>query len=65
VKADCPVCVYAPNGPSPPSLGSTRLIFTHHDTNTHAHVIHETPAITGHIDHVDMDEGARLYLPVR
>jgi len=40
-------------------------IFTHHDTNTHAHVISETPAVTGHIDHVDLPEGARLYLPGR
>jgi len=40
-------------------------IFTHHDTNTHAHVISDAPMVTGHIDHVDIAEGARLYLPVR
>ncbi len=40
-------------------------IFTHHDTNTHAHVISVAPAVTGHVDHVDIAEGARLYLPVR
>ena len=39
-------------------------IFTHHDTNTHAHVISVAPAVTGHVDHVDIAEGARLYLPV-
>ncbi len=38
-------------------------IFTHHDTNTHAHVISSTPTVTGHVDHVDVDKGARLYLP--
>ena len=40
-------------------------IFTHHDTNTHAHVIVATPAISGHVDHVDLAAGARLFLPVR
>ena len=40
-------------------------IFIHHDTNTHAHVIHTTPAVTGHIDHVDLDAGARILLPAR
>ena len=39
-------------------------IFTHHDTNTHAHVISTAPAVTGHVDHVDIHGGARLYLPV-
>jgi len=38
-------------------------IFTHHDTNTHAHVIRAAPALTGHVDHVDMAAGARLFLP--
>ena len=38
-------------------------IFTHHDTNTHAHVISDTPMVTGHVDHLDIDAGARLYLP--
>ncbi len=40
-------------------------IFTHHDTNTHAHVISMAPAVTGHVDHVDINEGARLFLPAR
>jgi acetolactate decarboxylase len=40
-------------------------IFTHHDTNTHAHVISVAPAVTGHIDHVDIGSGARLFLPAR
>ena len=40
-------------------------IFTHHDTNTHAHVISEEPAIVGHVDHVDINAGARLFLPDR
>ena len=40
-------------------------IFTHHDTNTHAHVISVSPAVTGHVDHLDIAQGARLYLPVR
>ena len=40
-------------------------IFTHHDTNTHAHVISVSPAVTGHVDHLDIAEGARLLLPVR
>jgi acetolactate decarboxylase len=40
-------------------------IFTHHDTNTHAHIISTTPALTGHVDGVDIDEGARLFLPLR
>ena len=40
-------------------------IFTHHDTNTHAHVISDAPMVTGHIDHVDINAGARLFLPAR
>lgn len=40
-------------------------IFTHHDTNTHAHIISTTPPLTGHVDGVDIDEGARLFLPLR
>jgi len=40
-------------------------IFTHHDTNTHAHVISLSPTITGHVDHVDIAKGARLFLPAR
>ena len=40
-------------------------IFTHHDTNTHAHVISDAPMVTGHIDHVDINTGARLFLPAR
>ena len=39
-------------------------VFTHHDTNTHAHVILDTPLMTGHVDHVDIAAGARLFLPV-
>ena len=40
-------------------------IFTHHDTNTHAHVIVATPAISGHVDHVDISVGSKLFLPAR
>ena len=40
-------------------------IFTHHDTNTHAHVIGVAPAVTGHVDHVDINAGARLFFPAR
>ena len=40
-------------------------IFTHHDTNTHGHVISDAPMVTGHIDHVDINAGARLFLPAR
>lgn len=40
-------------------------IFTHYDTNTHAHVIRVAPAVTGHVDHVDIPEGARLFFPAR
>ena len=40
-------------------------VFTHHDTNTHAHVISDAPMVTGHIDHVDINAGARLFLPAR
>jgi acetolactate decarboxylase len=40
-------------------------IFTHHDTNTHAHVIGRNPVTTGHVDHVDLAPGARLLLPAR
>ena len=40
-------------------------IFTHHDTNTHVHVIAESPVITGHVDHVELAPGARLFLPAR
>jgi len=40
-------------------------IFTHHDTNTHAHVINMAPAVTGHVDHVDINAGARLFFPAR
>jgi alpha-acetolactate decarboxylase len=39
-------------------------IFTHHNTNTHAHVISEFPPITGHIDHVEITKGSRLYFPI-
>jgi len=38
-------------------------IFTHHDTNTHAHVISEVSTVTGHVDHLDLSAGARLFLP--
>ena len=38
-------------------------IFTHHDTNTHAHVISKSPLAVGHIDHVDIAQGFRLFLP--
>jgi acetolactate decarboxylase len=40
-------------------------VFTHHDTNTHAHVIAEQPAVTGHVDHVDLAAGNQLWLPAR
>jgi acetolactate decarboxylase len=40
-------------------------IFTHHDTNSHAHVISVAPMITGHIDHVDISGGCQLFLPTR
>ena len=40
-------------------------IFTHHDTSTHAHVISSAPVVTGHIDHVVIQEGSRLFLPAR
>jgi len=40
-------------------------VFTHHDTNTHAHVIGRNPVTTGHVDHVDLAPGARLFLPDR
>ncbi len=39
-------------------------VFTHHDTNSHAHVIQQAPAVTGHVDHMDIREGTRLFLPV-
>jgi acetolactate decarboxylase len=38
-------------------------VFTHHDTNTHAHVICDDPLITGHVDHVDIGSGSTLFLP--
>jgi len=38
-------------------------IFTHHDTNTHAHVIARDQGITGHVDHVDLAAGGKLFLP--
>jgi acetolactate decarboxylase len=38
-------------------------IFTHHDTNSHAHVIADNPPTTGHVDHLDLAAGARLFLP--
>ena len=38
-------------------------IFTHHDTNTHAHVICESAKIMGHVDHLDLMPGATLHLP--
>ena len=38
-------------------------IFTHHDTNTHAHVLSEAAGVTGHVDHVDIGSGARLFVP--
>ena len=38
-------------------------IFTHHDTNTHAHVLSESAGVSGHVDHVDLVAGARLWLP--
>ena len=40
-------------------------IFTHHDTNTHAHVISENPLVTGHVDHVGVGAGSQLFLPAR
>jgi len=40
-------------------------VFTHHDTNTHAHVISDAPVITGHVDHLDISGGSRLFLPAR
>jgi acetolactate decarboxylase len=40
-------------------------IFTHHDTNSHAHVISDAPVVTGHVDHVDLSPGSRLLLPAR
>lgn len=42
-----------------------RAVFTHHDTKTHAHVIRETPMLSGHIDHVDVSLGSRLFLPIQ
>ena len=38
-------------------------IFTHHDTNTPAHVIAGDEGVTGHVDHMDLAPGATLYLP--
>lgn len=40
-------------------------VFTHHDTNSHAHVISDAPLVTGHVDHVDISKGSRLFLPAR
>lgn len=40
-------------------------IFTHHDTNTHAHVICDEPAVTGHIDHLEISAGMKLFFPER
>ncbi|HIA00832.1 MAG TPA: hypothetical protein EYN66_02795, partial [Myxococcales bacterium] len=40
-------------------------VFTHHDTNTHAHVISDAPVVTGHVDHLDISSGSRLFLPAR
>ena len=40
-------------------------IFTHHDTDTHAHLIHTEPPLTGHVDHLVLSPGAELYLPAR
>ena len=42
-------------------MGSTHGgIFAHHDTKSHAHVIAEEPAKTGH---ADISAGARMFLP--
>ncbi len=38
-------------------------VFTHHDTNSHVHVISDAPLVTGHVDHVDISKGSRLFLP--
>ena len=37
-------------------------IFTHHDTDTHAHLIHTEPPLTGHVDHLVLSPGAELLL---
>jgi acetolactate decarboxylase len=40
-------------------------IFTHHNTNTHAHVISMDSAVTGHVDHLTLNEGAQIFFPTR
>ncbi len=37
-------------------------VFTHHDTNSHAHVIAAGSQVSGHVDHMDLAKGMRLFL---
>lgn len=43
-----------------------RRIYTHHDTNVHAHFINLEKTFTGHIDKLKTNlKGSKLYLPKR
>lgn len=43
-----------------------RRIYTHHDTNVHAHFINSEKTFTGHIDKLKTNlNGSKLYLPNR
>lgn len=43
-----------------------RRIYTHHDTNVHAHFINDEKSFTGHIDKLKTNlNGSTLYLPKR
>ena len=39
-------------------------VFTHHDTNTHAHVLAQEPEVVGHVDFLRVPSGTTLYLPL-
>ena len=40
-------------------------VFTHHDTNTHAHVLAKEPEVVGHVDFLKVPSGTTLYLPLQ
>lgn len=38
-------------------------VFTHHDSNSHLHVVTTAPSLTGHVDRLDLGPGTRLLFP--